>query len=91
MLKTTMDTMIAKLGKEFAEFSGTLRSVKKNDCGDFIVSPEEMRDIVGHVQNLFGTMRETQESVQMALESELMQEERKWIDLLENADMTIEH
>ena len=91
MLKNTMDTMIAKLGKEFSEFSGTLRSVQKNECGDFVVSPETMRNIVGHVESLFGTMRETQESVQMALESELLQEERKWIDLLDDADMTTEH
>ncbi|MCT4535425.1 hypothetical protein [Halodesulfovibrio sp.] len=91
MLKYTMDTMIVKLGKEFSEFSGTLRSVKKNDCGDFVVSPEIMRNIVGHVENLFGTMRETQESVQLALESELLQAERKWIDLLDNVDMTTEH
>lgn len=91
MIKNTMDDMISKLGKEFSEFSGTMRSVKKNDCGDFVVSPEIMRNIVGHVENLFGTMRETQESVQLALESELLQEERKWIDLLDNADMTTEH
>lgn len=91
MLKYTMDTMIVKLGKEFSEFSGTLRSVKKNDCGDFVVSPEVMRNIVGHVESLFGTMRETQESVQLALESELLQAEKKWIDLLDNVDMTTEH
>jgi len=91
MLKNTMDDMIVKLGKEFSEFSGTLRSVRKNESGDYVVSPETMRDIVGHVENLFGTMRETQESVQMALESELLQEERKWVDLLDTADMTVEH
>lgn len=91
MIKYTMDNMIAKLGKEFDEFSGTLRSVEKNDCGDFVVSPETMRNIVLHVQNLFGTMRETQESVQMALESELLQKESKWMDLLNDADMNTEH
>ena len=91
MIKNAMENMISKLGKEFSEFSGTVRSVKKNDGGDFVVSPEVMRNIVGHVENLFGTMRETQESVQLALESELLQEERKWIDLLDNADMTTEH
>ncbi|GFM36712.1 hypothetical protein [Desulfovibrio psychrotolerans] len=91
MVKNSMDEMLERLGRNFAEFAGTLRDVERTEEGHFIVPPDVMVSLVGHVEELFGTVRRTQDSVKTALQNEHLSREREWNRLLLETDSGTEH
>lgn len=91
MLKNCMDDMLKKLGKDFAEFAGTIREVERTETGDFIVPAAVMQSIVGHVQQLFGTVRKTHVSVKTVLENEHISREKAWDMLMDLSDDGTDH
>ncbi|MFV0348334.1 MAG: hypothetical protein ACK5JO_07080 [Halodesulfovibrio sp.] len=91
MRKNCMDDMIEKLGKDFAEFAGTLRGVERTEDGDFIVPADVMLSIVGHVESMFGTVRKTHVSVTSALVNEHISRGKAWDLLMEDCNAGTEH
>lgn len=91
MQRISMETMIAKLGKEFAEVAGTLKGVERTENGDFIVPVDVMQNLLAVLQELFGTVRESHNSVKTVLENEHIPKEQAWNVLLSEADNGTEH
>lgn len=91
MIKNCMDDMLEKLGKDFAEFAGTINRIERTETGEFIVPLEVMQAIVKAVEGLFGTVHDTHVSVQTVLANELIPKEQAWSRLLEDADEGTEH
>ncbi len=79
-----MDDMLKKLGQDFAAFAGTLRAVERTADGSFIVPVDVMSLLVGHVTELFGTMRRTHTSVRNALERDHISREKAWDVLMDD-------